>query len=152
MTSSIDPTVPVAGNPTTESVRANFAAAKLEIENLQERAAELEESGLLLIWSDPVGQNTVLLSDTAAGDVSGCYAIRADGFMYGPLLYVQGKHGTLGVRGANISADGHWMQPMGRLLIRSSGAEFDAPKRTINLIKGLVIDVPLPITEIYKYR
>lgn len=35
MTSSIDPTVPVAGNPTTESVRQNFAIIKAEIETLQ---------------------------------------------------------------------------------------------------------------------
>ena len=38
MTSSIDPTVPVAGNPTTASVRENFAAAKAEIQELQARA------------------------------------------------------------------------------------------------------------------
>ncbi len=35
MTSAIDPTKPVAGNPTTQSVRDNFAAAKSEIEALQ---------------------------------------------------------------------------------------------------------------------
>jgi hypothetical protein len=35
MASAIDPTVPVAGNPTTATVRANFAAAKSEIEALQ---------------------------------------------------------------------------------------------------------------------
>ncbi len=35
MTSSIDPTKPVAGTPTTASVRSNFAAAKAEIEALQ---------------------------------------------------------------------------------------------------------------------
>jgi len=35
MPSAIDPTKPVQGNPTTESVRENFAAAKSEIETLQ---------------------------------------------------------------------------------------------------------------------
>lgn len=35
MTSAIDPNVPVTGNPTTASVRANFLAAKAEIEALQ---------------------------------------------------------------------------------------------------------------------
>jgi hypothetical protein len=35
MTSAIDPTKPVFGAPTTNSVRANFAAAKAEIEALQ---------------------------------------------------------------------------------------------------------------------
>lgn len=38
MASAIDPTKPVAGNPTTESVRLNFAAAKSEIEVLQQTA------------------------------------------------------------------------------------------------------------------
>lgn len=36
MTSSIDPNVPVTGNPTTGSVRANFQIAKDEITALQE--------------------------------------------------------------------------------------------------------------------
>lgn len=35
MTSLIDVTKPIAGNPTTQSVRDNFAAAKNEIESLQ---------------------------------------------------------------------------------------------------------------------
>lgn len=38
MTSAIDATKPVFGSPTTASVRANFAAAKDEIEELQARA------------------------------------------------------------------------------------------------------------------
>src|SRR5215469_12758959 len=38
MPSAIDPSKPVAGNPTTESVRENFAAAKSEIEVLQQTA------------------------------------------------------------------------------------------------------------------
>jgi hypothetical protein len=41
MTSSIDPTKPVSGTPTTASVRANFAAAKSEIEALQSVVATL---------------------------------------------------------------------------------------------------------------
>ncbi|MGL4230126.1 MAG: hypothetical protein ACRCWJ_02060, partial [Casimicrobium sp.] len=35
MPSAIDPTKPITGNPTTASVRDNFAAAKSEIEALQ---------------------------------------------------------------------------------------------------------------------
>lgn len=38
MASAIDPTLPVQGNPTTASVRSNFAAAKSEIELLQQTA------------------------------------------------------------------------------------------------------------------
>lgn len=37
MTSAIDATKPIAGNPTTSSVRSNFTAAKSEIEALQNR-------------------------------------------------------------------------------------------------------------------
>jgi len=40
MTSAIDATKPTTGNPTTQSVRANFAAAKAEIEALQQAIAE----------------------------------------------------------------------------------------------------------------
>lgn len=36
MPSSVDPAIPVAGTPTTASVRANFAAVKTEIEALQD--------------------------------------------------------------------------------------------------------------------
>jgi len=42
MTSAIDPTTPVYGNPTTESVRDNFAAAKAEIEDLQDVDVDLD--------------------------------------------------------------------------------------------------------------
>lgn len=41
MTSTIDPTKPITGNPTTESVRDNFQAAKDEIENLQSLVADI---------------------------------------------------------------------------------------------------------------
>lgn len=40
MASAIDETKPAMGNPTTQSVRANFAAAKAEIEALQQAIAE----------------------------------------------------------------------------------------------------------------
>lgn len=41
MASTIDATKPIAGNPTTDSVRVNFAAAKSEIEALQADVAAL---------------------------------------------------------------------------------------------------------------
>ncbi len=40
MSSNIDATKPVAGNPTTQSVRDNFSAAKIEIEALQTGKAD----------------------------------------------------------------------------------------------------------------
>ncbi len=42
MTSAIDPAKPISGTPTTASVRANFGAAKSEIEALQAAIASLE--------------------------------------------------------------------------------------------------------------
>ena len=62
MSSNIDPTVPIYKNPTTESVRDNFAAAKAEIEALQgstEGAPFLPISGgalqgSLILAGDPV--------------------------------------------------------------------------------------------------
>ena len=44
MPSNIDPALPVAGTPTTQSVRDNFAAAKAEIEALDDRVATFEAS------------------------------------------------------------------------------------------------------------
>ncbi len=41
MASSIDPTKPIVGTPTTASVRDNFAAAKAEIEALQAQVASI---------------------------------------------------------------------------------------------------------------
>jgi hypothetical protein len=47
MASEIDVTVPVFGNPTTESVRDNFAIAKDEIEELQDLADHLALNALM---------------------------------------------------------------------------------------------------------
>ena len=46
MASSIDPTKPITGNPTTLSVRDNFSAAKTEIEALQTDKADLASPAL----------------------------------------------------------------------------------------------------------
>lgn len=52
MASSIDPTKPVYGTPTTASVRANFLAAKTEIEELQVSASD---NGFKLTADDTAG-------------------------------------------------------------------------------------------------
>lgn len=48
MASAIDPTKPVFGSPTTESVRDNFEAAKNEIEELQEQVPAFGTGALIL--------------------------------------------------------------------------------------------------------
>jgi hypothetical protein len=64
--SSIDPNLPVHSNPTTESVRRNFATARAEITELWNRVSALalntpylslaggEMTGPLLLARDPV--------------------------------------------------------------------------------------------------
>ena len=69
MTSAINPANPVHGNPTTESVRDNFAIAAQEISNLQTQVAGLLlnmpylplagalMTGELLLAHDPLADN-----------------------------------------------------------------------------------------------
>ncbi len=66
MPSAIDPAVPVAGTPTTQSVRDNFAAAKSEIEALQLISAQLL-AGFTITTSRADGTETIALA-TLAGD------------------------------------------------------------------------------------
>ena len=63
MSSNIDPTVPIYKNPTTESVRDNFSAAKAEIEALQVAA----EGAPFL----PISGGTLRGPLTLAGDPTG---------------------------------------------------------------------------------
>jgi len=63
MTSQIDATVPVAGNPTTESVRGNFATAANEISALQNHTtgapflplSGAAMTGPMTLYNDPTG-------------------------------------------------------------------------------------------------
>jgi hypothetical protein len=62
MTSSIDISVPVAGNPTTESVRDNFSVAKSEIEALQSAVTPV---GLIGGFAGAVGDGYLLCDGSA---------------------------------------------------------------------------------------
>lgn len=62
MASAIDITKPVEGNPTTQSVRDNFAAAKNEIEALQTSVANLA----LQFWTPSATPVTNVSAATAA--------------------------------------------------------------------------------------
>lgn len=55
MTSNIDPTFPVEGYPTTESVRRNFLFAKQEIEALQNGGGETPKSANTVLAGPPSG-------------------------------------------------------------------------------------------------
>jgi hypothetical protein len=77
--SNIDPTKPIAGSPTTQSVRDNFATAKTEIEgvvataNAAVKRAGDTMTGLLVLSADPtaaLGAVTKQYVDSKVGGVS----------------------------------------------------------------------------------
>ena len=65
MPSNVDPAVPVAGTPTTASVRGNFAAVKTEIDALQLLAARFLSN--LTIEATRAGNAETIAIKTAAG-------------------------------------------------------------------------------------
>lgn len=71
MTSAIDPTKPVFGTPTTQSVRDNFSAAKSEIESLQSDVATA-----LTRPTDTFETWTPELTFTTPGDLSVSYTLQ----------------------------------------------------------------------------
>jgi hypothetical protein len=71
MASTIDITKPVFGNPTTQSVRDNFAAAKSEIEALQTEKAELDSPAF-------TGSATAV-NLTASGTLNAAGTFQVDG-------------------------------------------------------------------------
>lgn len=91
--SAIDPTTPTTGSATTESVRANFAAAKAEIEELQSDkvktfiAAETL-SGNRAVYLTPVG---VRLADPASGVTAEVLGITTQAALSGESVNVQIK-------------------------------------------------------------
>lgn len=84
MASSIDITKPITGNPTTQSVRDNFSAAKTEIEALQTDKADL---------ASPTFTGTLTAANlTATGTVTFTGATVADG---GSVTTVDINGGTI---------------------------------------------------------
>ena len=81
MTSAIDPTKPETVNATTASVRANFGAAKTEIEELQEQAA-LSIGDVIYSFNDKSAANFLPCNGQPAGKVSyaALYAIVGDNY------------------------------------------------------------------------
>lgn len=96
MTSNIDPTVPVTGNPTTASVRQNFAVAQMEISALQVATvgapflpiAGSTMGGPLYLDRDPTAANQAVTKryvdlSTGSGGVVGVPEAPSDGNLYG---------------------------------------------------------------------
>ena len=120
MTSQIDPTVPVAGNPTTASERANWATAKGEISALQTQTngapflplAGATMTGPMLLYNDPTGpMSPVTLGyfQTHGGGGGGSGGIPeapADGTPYG--RQDAGWHSVLGLPGGTLTGGLHF--------------------------------------------
>lgn len=76
MPSAINPLVPVTGNPTTASVRANFDAAKNEIEALQ-NASAFVISNLTIHATRATGAETISIKTATGADPSPADPVRA---------------------------------------------------------------------------
>jgi hypothetical protein len=96
LTSQIDDTLPVYGNPTTASVRANFATAKQEISALQAATtggpflplAGGHLTGPMYLWNDPTDGRMPATKDyvdahAGSGGGTGIPEAPADGKTYG---------------------------------------------------------------------
>jgi hypothetical protein len=70
MPSAINPANPVSGNPTTASVRANFLAAKAEIEALQNQVAVLQNYAPYLPLHGGAMNGPMLLAAAPTEDLS----------------------------------------------------------------------------------
>jgi hypothetical protein len=68
MTSAINPNLPVDGNPTTESVRENFAIAAQEISNLQTQIAGVLLNMPYLPLAGALMEGALLLAEEPAAD------------------------------------------------------------------------------------
>jgi hypothetical protein len=96
MTSSVDPTVPVAGNPTTQSVRDNFLATKSELEALQ--AADVVHTADIAtnaagISANQTGITTLQANTVNAGTgVTGGGAISTDPTVALDTVYTDGRY------------------------------------------------------------
>jgi hypothetical protein len=98
--SNIDPTVPIYQNPTTASVRANFATAKSEIEELQSAAVGAPflplagdvMTGPLMLMHDPVQLNEAATKNyvdnqvaAGSGGTGGVPEAPEDSYTYGRI-------------------------------------------------------------------
>ena len=71
MASSIDETLPVAGNPTTASVRANFLTAKNEITDLQAGVSSITATVAAITLSSLISIPQITRTMSASGAAEG---------------------------------------------------------------------------------
>lgn len=99
MASAIDATKPVAGNPTTESVRQNFAAAKSEIELLQQTAGVGPQGPI-----GPTGPSgTLTVGTVITGPAGGSASVTNTGTTQAAVLNFTLPRGDSGTGGSGIT-------------------------------------------------
>jgi|SRR5215472_1084453 len=98
MTSAIDPTVPVFGNPTTASVRQNFLIAKNEITNLQRpQPVSFIGSGIISI---PTDQDVIVfVQNTSGGPV---FISLPNGLVINQQVLIKDAFGNAGTENITI--------------------------------------------------
>lgn len=109
------------------------------------------QAGPVLVWSSAEGALVVPMADLSCGDVSGAFAIVANGFMAGPIGYIKDEWGAIGMRGARVAEAGEVRQAHVRIMASSGGSYVDAFERWMSIEGGTTTDYQLPITAIYRF-
>lgn len=145
MTSAIDVTKPTTGNPTTESVRQNFAAAKDEIEALQ---AAVGIGGAGTEYTEPPegGPDAIPESSLAHPISAGRYLMKTSSGVLGSVtVHGAGEYefsqSVTNVVGANTLVF---------RVFRLDATGFHVQYRTLNLTTGVMTYVLEHITRIKK--
>lgn len=145
MTSAIDVTKPTTGNPTTESVRQNFAAAKDEIEALQ---AAVGIGGAGTEYTEPPGGGPDAIPESSLAHPlsAGRYLIKISTGQVGSVTvhgtgeyeFSQSVTNLVGANSLNLRA------------FRLDATGFNVQNRTLNLTTGVMTYVLEHITQIKK--
>lgn len=145
MTSAIDVTKPTTGNPTTESVRQNFAAAKDEIEALQ-AAVGIDGAGTEYTEPPGGGPNAIPESSLAHPISAGRYLIKTSNGNVGSVTVhdagaYEFSQSVTNIVGANTLIF---------RVFRLDATGFNVQNRTLNLATGVMTYVIEHITQIKK--
>lgn len=145
MASAIDATKPTTGNPTTQSVRANFAAAKAEIEAIQ---AQLAARAITTVFAAAPGaeQDFVTAAQTGAVTNSTRYLIRCANNACGSVTFH--PSGNTEFFSSPINTSGAYQ--LQTRVFRHDASGFGVQLRTIEVTTGTLTITMEKISEIQK--
>ena len=145
MTSAIDTTKPTTGNPTTQSVRNNFAAAKAEIEALQ---AQLAARAITTVFAAAEGAEQDFVTAAQTGDVtySTRYLIRCANNACGSVTFHPSGNTEFFSTPLNTSG----ASQLQTRIFRHDASGFGVQLRTIDLATGAITITMEKIREIQK--